>query len=137
MERREFFIKSLKAGAVVALPLVYASCSKDEDDEPLGPTGSLTIDLDSSQYSGLNNEGQSVVVNRIIIANTGNDEFVALSATCTHQGFTINYNQSNRNFPCPGHGAIFSLAGSVLQGPATTGVRRYTVTREGNILTIT
>ncbi len=136
MQRREFLIKSLQAGAAVAVPVVYSSCSKDDDEDLLPPGESITIDLDSSQYSQLKTDGNAVIVQKVIVANPGSEEFVALSSICTHQGCEISYNHSNGNFPCPCHGSVFSGTGSVLQGPATTPVKRFTVTREGNVLTI-
>ena len=136
MERRKFIIRSMQAGAAIAIPFAV-SCSKDEDDDILLPGDDITMDLDSSQYSTLKTAGNSVTYQGIIVANTGNEVFVALSSVCTHQGCTINYNHANTNFPCPCHGSVFSDQGSVLQGPATTAVKRYTVSREGNVLTIT
>ena len=136
MERRKFIIRSMQAGAAIAIPLAV-SCSKDEDDDILLPGDDITIDLDSSQYSTLKTAGNSVTLQGIIVANTGNEVFVALSSVCTHQGCTINYSHANTNFPCPCHGSVFSAQGSVLQGPATTAVKKYTVTRDGNVLTIT
>ena len=136
MERRHFIIRSMQAGAAIAIPFAV-SCSKDEDGDILLPGDDITIDLDSSQYSTLKTAGNSATYQDIIIANTGNEVFVALSSVCTHQGCAINYNHSNTNFPCPCHGSVFSVQGSVLQGPATTAVKRYTVSREDNVLTIT
>ncbi len=136
MERRKFIIRSMQAGAAIAIPFAV-SCSKDEDDDILLPGDDITIDLDSSQYSTLKTAGNSVTLQGIIVANTGNEVFVALSSVCTHQGCTINYSHANTNFPCPCHGSVFSVQGSVLNGPATTAVKKYTVSREGNVLTIT
>jgi len=137
MQRREFLIKSIQAGAAVAVPVVYSSCSKDDDEDLLQPGESITIDLDSSRYSQLKSDGNAVIVQKVIVANPGSEEFVALSSICTHQGCEISYNHSTGNFPCPCHGSVFSGTGSVLQGPATVPVKRFTVTREENVLTIT
>lgn len=125
----------MQAGAAIAIPFAI-SCSKDEDNDIPPPSDKITIDLDSSQYSALKTAGNSATYQEIIIANTGNEVFVALSSVCTHQGCTISYNHANTNFPCPCHGSVFSVQGSVLQGPATTAVKRYSVTREGSQLNI-
>lgn len=42
----------------------------------------------------------------------------AVSATCTHMGCDISFNQSERSWDCPCHGARFSIDGRVLNGPA-------------------
>ena len=70
-----------------------------------------------------------------IIVNTG-DGFVALSSVCTHLGCQVTYNQSSGNLPCPCHGSVFSITGSVLNGPASSPLEQYNVTQEGDILTI-
>jgi cytochrome b6-f complex iron-sulfur subunit len=139
MERREFLLYGIRAGTFIAIPVIYSSCSKDEEDEEIlpDPVWPASLDLDSPQYSPLKNDGHAVTIsNNIIVVNLGDMEFVALSSVCTHEGCIISYNHAAGNFPCPCHGSVFSSTGSVLQGPATVAVRRYPVSREGNILTI-
>jgi cytochrome b6-f complex iron-sulfur subunit len=138
MERREFLLYGIRAGTFMALPVIYSSCSKDDDEEfTQEPDLPVMLDLNSPQYVLLNNDGHAVTIsNNIIVVNLGSMEFVALSAVCTHEGCIISYNHAAGNFPCPCHGSVFSTTGSVLQGPATVAVRRYPVAREGNILTI-
>jgi cytochrome b6-f complex iron-sulfur subunit len=140
MKRRDFLKNSLSAGLLLAIPLLNSSCEKEDDNGSgtggLPPGGDLTIDLGSSDYASLNNSGSFLIINSIIIANTG-DSFVALSSRCTHQGCTISYSSSNNNFPCGCHGSVFSPTGSVVVGPASVPVKRYNVSRTGDILTIT
>jgi cytochrome b6-f complex iron-sulfur subunit len=143
MERREFLLYGIRAGTFITVPVIYSACSKDDDEEnepdPVLPDPVLpvSLDLDSDLYSPLKNDGHAVTIsNNIIVVNLGGMEFVALSSVCTHEGCIISYNHAAGNFPCPCHGSVFSSTGSVLQGPATVAVRRYPVSREGNILTI-
>lgn len=42
----------------------------------------------------------------------------AVNATCTHMGCTISWNQTEKSWDCPCHGARFSIDGTVLNGPA-------------------
>jgi glycine/D-amino acid oxidase-like deaminating enzyme/nitrite reductase/ring-hydroxylating ferredoxin subunit len=48
-----------------------------------------------------------------------------LSATCSHLGCIVAYNDAERSWDCPCHGSRFGVDGAVLQGPATRPLRRY------------
>jgi Rieske Fe-S protein len=42
----------------------------------------------------------------------------AVSATCTHLGCQLTFNDGERSWDCPCHGSRFDLAGKVIEGPA-------------------
>lgn len=130
----------MQAGAAVVIPVIYSSCSKDDDvdvdPEENNEPEALTIDLNSETYSKLKTDGNAVIADNIIIANLGDEDFVALSAVCTHEGCIIDYNHSAGNFPCPCHGSVFSNNGAVVEGPASSAVQKYEITRDGSVLTI-
>jgi cytochrome b6-f complex iron-sulfur subunit len=138
MNRREL-IRNIAAGTatVFIVPTVITSCQKEEIDPDNGdPTDeTLTIDLTDDDYSALGSEGGWLVVDNTIIINTG-DGFIALSSVCTHNGCRVSYDHSETNLPCPCHGSVFNTAGSVLQGPASSPLKKYNVTVDGDILTI-
>jgi cytochrome b6-f complex iron-sulfur subunit len=147
MKRRNM-IRSVAVGSFTLffVPALLSSCEKDQP-EPDGNNGnpddgggndggnSLVIDLTDPDYGALTAAGGSMVIDEIIIVNTG-DGFVALSSVCTHLGCQVTYNQSSGNLPCPCHGSVFSITGSVLNGPASSPLEQYNVTQEGDILTI-
>ncbi len=143
MKRRELIQKVLIGGTtVILLPSAICSCSKNDDPDP-GPGGggtppkTITIDLTSPTYAALNTAGGQVIVQNIVVANVGSDIFIALSSVCTHEGGTVVYSLASNKFICQTHFSEFSNTGGVLKGPATTGLKSYTITKSGNTLTIT
>ena len=123
---------------LILVPSLMTSCEDnmtDTGDIINTDNGKLTIDLNDNSYSNLSTSGGYAVKNKVIIINTG-EEFVALSSVCTHRGCQVGYDPASGNLPCPCHGSVYSITGSVLEGPAPTPLKIYNVTREGDILTI-
>jgi cytochrome b6-f complex iron-sulfur subunit len=141
MERRQFIERLLiGSGSALILSSTLTSCEK-EDNSPSGnntpvPSGGIRIDLSEQKNSSLLNTGGFIYISGIIVANAGSDEFLAVASACTHLGCTVNFTAQDKKFLCPCHYSEFSVTGSVLKGPATVPLKRYTVTKEGNILTI-
>lgn len=145
MERTEFLHKLIVRGSIAALfpGLILQSCEDDsmDDFKPSGgsdPPGNITIDLSDPMYAALQSEGGSVSLpsRSIIIINKGNNDYTALSSVCTHQACTVSYNKTTNTLPCPCHGSLFDINGSVLNGPAGSPLRRYTISIDMNTLTI-
>jgi cytochrome b6-f complex iron-sulfur subunit len=140
MNRREL-IKNVAAGTITLLvvPAAFTSCEKDPidpDDNNNPDDNILTIDLTDDKYSNLASAGGFVKEGDLIIINTG-DGFIALSNICTHQGCVVSYDSQENKLPCPCHGSVYSTTGSVLEGPAENPLRKYELSQEGDILTIT
>ncbi|HEY4196841.1 MAG TPA: Rieske 2Fe-2S domain-containing protein [Mucilaginibacter sp.] len=149
MERQEFLSKLGLGLVVVCTGCSLASCGSGSkgndpgpstgggDPHPIQGSGNLfSVDL-SSQLTSI---GDSTVSNGIILVrvasgNTAN-AFTAVQVACTHQGTSINYNANQGIFICPLHGSEFSKSGSVVLGPASKPLQKYTVTIDGNNLTV-
>ncbi|OLS02226.1 FAD-dependent oxidoreductase [Tissierella creatinophila] len=48
-------------------------------------------------------------------------------STCTHLGCELEYNNAERSFDCPCHGSRFNFDGKVLEGPATTDLKKVDI----------
>ncbi len=72
----------------------------------------------------------------VIIARTLAGAFIAVSASCTHQGTNVYYYSNGNKFVCPNHGAQFSNTGNVTQGPANSNLKQYKTALTGNTLRI-
>ena len=136
MKRRKFIIKSgaIVGLAVVAPSLFLESCAKG-GASPSAPNVNFKIDLSSAQYQSLNTVGNYIYKNNVIVVNT-TQGFIALSKICTHQGCTVAYNRNANDLQCPCHGAVYNDSGKVMGGPAPTPLKKYSVVKNGNILTI-
>jgi cytochrome b6-f complex iron-sulfur subunit len=148
MDRSEFLAKFGLGMAAVCAGCALASCgSKSGDASPVVVGGApppppqgggnlFTLDLTSQ----LTDVGQSKVQQGVIIVRIadGNDpgSFTAVQVSCTHQGTAIGYNSAQRIFICPAHGSEFSNSGAVLVGPASSPLHQYTVSVDGNVLTV-
>jgi cytochrome b6-f complex iron-sulfur subunit len=143
MNRRGFIENLAKGSAtLIVFPVALSSCQdpiEDMDDmnnpDATPDQNLIEIDLTLNQNSSLLSSGGFIVKNDIIVINTGS-AYIALSSVCTHSGCTVSYNASNGDIPCGCHGSLFSISGSVLQGPADAPLKKYSVEQEGDILAI-
>ena len=81
--------------------------------------------------------GSAVVLDKVIIAQPTEGQFVAYSSTCPHEFKKITQVQGD-TVRCTAHGSTFNIAdGSVLQGPAVRGMRVLDLKEEGGRLVAT
>lgn len=136
--RRDFLQKSVyMTGGILGVSWLLNACAKSgASPNPSGPSVNFTIDISTKQYSALQVKGSYVYVNNTIVAHDNSGNYIALYDICTHAGCTISFNGTNQ-FPCPCHGSIFDESGNVVQGPASTPLKKYTCTLNGTMLTVT
>ena len=76
--------------------------------------------------------GSAVILNRFIIAQPTEGNFVAYSAVCPHQGSKITVVKGDQ-VRCTKHGSDFSIVdGSVIAGPSQSGMAPATVVDNGD-----
>ena len=142
MERKDFLSKVLVGGSVLfTVPVVFSACGSDDDvtdgsNNGGNNNGENTVDLTNSAYSELGTVGGFAYKGDIIIIHSAADQYIALSKICTHEACTVAYNASASQIQCPCHQSAFTTGGAVINGPATSALKKYTVTKSGNILTI-
>lgn len=138
MERRKFFRDFAVGGSLLlSAPMIFNSCADDPaEGDPINDPSGITVDLNDAAFANLKTVGGFAYKGDIIIIRTSNSVYIALSKVCTHQGCTVTYNSSNNNLPCPCHGSLYNINGSVINGPAPNALKNYNVSLSGNILTI-
>jgi cytochrome b6-f complex iron-sulfur subunit len=138
MDRKNFLSQVGVGAAAFLAPICLggiAGCGKlSNDSTPSAPSNvDFTLDVSSG---ALASNGGFLVSQGILVARTNAGAFLAVSAACTHQGTTVNYNAANNNFVCPNHGAKFSSSGMVTLGPATTNLKSYNTSLTNSTLRI-
>ncbi len=142
MKRYEF-IKGMTVGGslLLTVPVLFNSCSKDDDDPDLGPGNpgggdGVIVDLADAKFAALGTNGGYEYAGDIIVIRISATSYIALSKICTHEQCVVTYNSSTGRLPCPCHGSLYDSNGTVLNGPATSPLKKYSVTLANNKLTI-
>ena len=133
MERKKFLKTACALCGVAIAGGMLSSCKKTT----AAPSANFTVDLSNTTYAALNGAGGGMLINQLWVINTDGANFIAVSSLCTHEGCTVEYIDVSSGFGCPCHGAAFTTTGTVTRGPASTNLKKYTVTKSGNVLTVT
>ncbi len=65
--------------------------------------------------------------NRTYIIREKEGGIYAISAVCTHLGCLTRWNENNGMITCPCHGAKYSKTGSVIEGPTSKTLPRFSI----------
>jgi cytochrome b6-f complex iron-sulfur subunit len=155
LTRRRFCTNSCRAASVAALggalASVLESCAAGSPTSPAGPGLATALPTVAGSFSGstitvsvpgtaLASPGTLALVTTsagdVLVARTGADTFVALSAGCTHQACEIT-GYSGQTFVCPCHGSEFDTGGRVVRGPAAAPLQQFATQFAGDVLKIT
>ncbi len=137
MERREFF-GSLGGPILAACAVCMGACSKSSSG---GASAAVSANFTLDLATNLLSIGSSIVQGGVIVVRlaAGNvvSSFTAVQVNCTHEGTSINYNAAGQNFVCPNHGSTFTTSGVVTLGPASASLKKYDISINGTIMTVT
>lgn len=141
MNRKDFFERVGFGVVAVLIPTCIAgiasSCSSDSisGNSVVTPPTSVDFSLDVSTGSLATNGGY-LVTNGIVVARTLAGSFLAVSASCPHEGTNVKYNSPGNDFYCPNHNAHFTDKGVVTQGPAKSNLKEYKTTLTDSTLRV-
>ena len=141
MERKEF-LRSLGAGAAFALTFpCMQSCSKESEGEGGNeiPTGiDFTIDLNSAEGSGLQNNGDFILKNEVVVVKNLEGNFIAASQICSHQQTDqVRFLEEQGGiFHCFTHGSEFDQNGTPLNSITSNPLKIFNTELNGNILRV-
>ena len=120
--RREFV--STAASALASSVLAACGTPVGPDNSIQGPSVVKIPLMNVGQTVGVDNVGvggQGIAVTRLTTTSV-----VAVSRQCTHQGCTLALpGSSGGQLFCPCHGSLFTVQGSVVQGPATSALQTF------------
>ena len=141
MDRKDF-LRSLGAGAAFALtfPCVQG-CSKGEDgiDPKPIPTGvDFTIDLDSPEGAGLQNNGDFILKNEVVVVKNLEGNFIAASQICSHQQTDqVRFLEDKGGiFHCFTHGSEFDQDGNPINTITKNPLKIFNTSLNGNLLRV-
>ena len=137
MDRRKFVKSScfLCGITLVGASPILVSCAKESTTVPQGPNVDFTLDLTQTDNAVLQTPGNSLATHSVVVINL-DGTFIALSEICTHNGCSVAFNDSSQHIECPCHGGTYDLQGNVISGPPPAPIKKYTVTKNGDILSI-
>jgi cytochrome b6-f complex iron-sulfur subunit len=136
MDRKDFLSLIGFGAAALVCGQCFSACQSRNNVPPPPENVDFTLDLTDPANSDLITRGGFIYTDRILVAHTITDEYVAVSQTCTHQAVTVQFDAKDTWFHCPNHGSNFTINGSVINGPATKALRKYNAVLKGRFLHI-
>lgn len=133
MPRQQFFkLVGISLGTLLTLPSI-AGCSGRTNGEPTpdaNPKIDFMVQLNAKGNEGLKVKGGYVIVNDILVAHTEKDQFVAVSAGCSHDRTKLVYRPVENQFYCPLDLSRYDVNGKVVAGPAVKPLTLYSVSSD-------
>ena len=139
MKRRDFLKNSCTAClAITAVPLLVSSCSMLSNTTGKLKKDGLTLNTEDFKITDNGNIAyRSFLIIRndallfpICIYRFSDSQYSALWMKCTHQGAELQ--ASGDYLQCPAHGSEFNNKGEAAKGPASSNLRTFPVSVNGN-----
>ena len=134
------FLKQLGFGGAALMATLCAagtSSCKSNSASTSASTKDFTLDLNQSANADLKIVGKFMVVQDVVIACTAAGTYAAVTVICSHEGRKqVGYRESQKDFYCSAHGAVYDQQGIGKSGPSSGGLRVYNTTLTGNSLRI-
>jgi len=92
----------------------------------------VAVEVDGAAKMSVGQSKTLQVAGKPVIVVRGRDGFVAFSASCTHLGCLVKWDQSSKHFKCPCHAAVFDEKGGVVSGPPPAPLPPYKVKEVGD-----
>lgn len=129
ISRHDFFRLVGTSVGVILLSNSSMGCSNQNggDPEPVNQKIDFTLRLSDQANENLRAKGGYVVSNNIIVAQTKDGQFIAVSANCTCEtpGTLLTYKPTDNQFYCAKHLSRYDGTGKVIMGPATQPLVKY------------
>lgn len=138
IDRHKFFrLVGISVGAVLLMSCTSACDGATNPDltaatnqpEPIRKID-FTLNLSDRANESLKTKGGYVIVNDVIVAQTKEGLYIAVSAKCTHEGTLLVYKPVENQFYCPLDLSRFDAKGKVAVGPATQALQQYLIVTE-------
>jgi cytochrome b6-f complex iron-sulfur subunit len=68
----------------------------------------------------------------VLLIHTGDNEWRAFSAVCTHLNCTVQYQEASHQIWCACHNGLYNLNGQVVSGPPPKALEEYAVRIRGD-----
>mgnify|MGYP006266619023 CR=1 FL=1 len=151
MDRKEFIRTSGAALLLATLGIPLQSCSEDEDENitPQDPndddddegsdddSDGISFNITESPFNVLETVDSWLLHpdENILILNAAG-AIRAFTSVCTHSGCARDWSFANAQARCQCHGSIFNQDGEVVQGPAGRALEEFSVSRDGDTVTV-
>ncbi|MFE6051952.1 ubiquinol-cytochrome c reductase iron-sulfur subunit [Kitasatospora sp. NPDC056446] len=100
------------------------------------PAAAPTVSAASVPVGGSAQVKDPATGDAVYIVQPAAGQYCGLSSVCTHSGCAVDAPKNGRLY-CPCHGSRFDAAsGAVVNGPAVKPLPKYTVTKDGDKLTL-